>query len=323
MGGRHTRCATTHLKEAYIRRTGLMRSDKTTVRALEAYGQLPPGDRHHVRPGLPVRSAVRSTMMWVFDPAMKMDPYPCEEATETAVPRGQHALPPRRSPLPGLDPNLTDRFNTPYSTQTGGAETMYPEYIAKMKTFRSLPRSDRRQRGWTVMFDRYAARCAFLLVASRVLAAERAKSWHPGAGLRDLQGRVPGQRHCMARVHRDVIRGAVSAQVDSQACGVRFLATRTAATATIPPLNAAGRARAQAWAPENFEVPEWVRPHAWDFSLEAGASQLRINANIEDATQKLIVCTADCRCAQNPTSGWTVVTARLITHATAGSAIGE
>ena len=47
---------TTHLKEAYIRRTGLMRSDKTTVRALEAYGQLPPGDRHHVRPGLPVRS---------------------------------------------------------------------------------------------------------------------------------------------------------------------------------------------------------------------------------------------------------------------------
>ena len=24
------------------------------------------------------------------------------------------------------------------------------------------------------------------------------------------------------------------------------------------PLNPAGRARAQAWAPENFEVPEWV-----------------------------------------------------------------
>ena len=55
------------------------------------------------------------------------------------------------------------------------------------------------------------------------------------------------------------------------------------------PLSAAGRARAQAWAPENFEVPEWVcRPHAWDFSLEAGASQLRISANIEDATQRLI-----------------------------------
>src|SRR5512134_48788 len=54
------------------------------------------------------------------------------------------------------------------------------------------------------------------------------------------------------------------------------------------PLSAAGRWRAQSWTPENFEVPEWVcRPHAWDFSLEAGASQLRISAQIEDATQRL------------------------------------
>jgi hypothetical protein len=37
--------------------------------------------------------------------------------------------------LPGLDPNLTDRFDTPYQPRLGGPETMYPEYIAKMKTF--------------------------------------------------------------------------------------------------------------------------------------------------------------------------------------------
>jgi len=128
---------TTHLKEAYIRRTGLMRSDKTTVRTrwrrMGNYLQATVIMYDPVYLSVPY---VRSTMMWVFDPAMKMDPYPCEEATETAVPRGQvpHFLP-GRSPLPGLDPNLTDRFNTPYQPRLGGAETMYPEYIAKMKTF--------------------------------------------------------------------------------------------------------------------------------------------------------------------------------------------
>jgi hypothetical protein len=128
---------TTHLKEAYIRRTGLMRSDKTTVRTrwrrMGNYLQATVIMYDPVYLSVPY---VRSTMMWVFDPAMKMDPYPCEEATETAVRRGQvpHFLP-GRSPLPGLDPNLTDRFSTPYQPRLGGAETMYPEYIAKMKTF--------------------------------------------------------------------------------------------------------------------------------------------------------------------------------------------
>jgi hypothetical protein len=40
---------------------------------------------------------VRSTMMWVLDPALPMSPYPCEEATETALARGHvpHFLPAR------------------------------------------------------------------------------------------------------------------------------------------------------------------------------------------------------------------------------------
>jgi hypothetical protein len=63
-----------------------------------------------------------------------MDPYPCEEATETAIPRGTvpHFLP-GKSPLPGLNKDLTDRFGTPYEPRLGGAATMYPEYIVKMK----------------------------------------------------------------------------------------------------------------------------------------------------------------------------------------------
>ena len=65
------------------------------------------------------------------------------------------------------------------------------------------------------------------------------------------------------------------------------------------PLNAAGRARAQSWAPENFEVPEWVcRPHAWDFSLEAGASQLRIDGEYRRPHAEADrACTAASRCA--------------------------
>jgi hypothetical protein len=34
-----------------------------------------------------------------------------------------------------LNPKLTDRFGTPYEARLGGPETMYPEYIKKMKTF--------------------------------------------------------------------------------------------------------------------------------------------------------------------------------------------
>ena len=30
----------------------------------------------------------RSSLIWIKDPGLAMDPYPCEEATETAVPKG-------------------------------------------------------------------------------------------------------------------------------------------------------------------------------------------------------------------------------------------
>jgi hypothetical protein len=81
---------------------------------------------------------VRSSMMWVYDPGLAEAPYPCEEATETAVPRGTtpHFLP-GQSPLPGLNRDLADRFGTPYEARLGGPETTYPEYIAKMK---AMPR---------------------------------------------------------------------------------------------------------------------------------------------------------------------------------------
>ena len=130
---------TTHVKEAYIRRSGLMRSDRTTVRTrwrrMGNYLQLTVIMYDPVYLAEPY---IRSALMFVNEPGMRMDPYPCEEATETAVERGRvpHFLP-GQSPLPGLNPKLTDRFGTPVEPRFGGSETMYPEYIAKMK---AMPR---------------------------------------------------------------------------------------------------------------------------------------------------------------------------------------
>ena len=130
---------TTHLKESYIRRAGQMRSDQSVIRT--RYRRI--GDRLQTTviiydPVYLAEPYIRTTMMWEHDPGMPMWPYPCEEATETAVPRGHvaHFLP-GTSPLPGLNPALADAFGTPYQARLGGAETMYPEYIARMK---AMPR---------------------------------------------------------------------------------------------------------------------------------------------------------------------------------------
>jgi len=128
---------TTHLKEAYIRRYGLMRSDLATVRTRwRRIGDYLQATVIIYDPVYMTEPYIRTTMMWDFDPGLVMTPYPCEEATETAVPRGQvpHFLP-GRSPLPGLNRGITDAFGTPYEARLGGAETMYPEYVEKMKTF--------------------------------------------------------------------------------------------------------------------------------------------------------------------------------------------
>jgi hypothetical protein len=128
---------TTHLKETYIRRMGLMRSDQASVRTRwRRIGNYLQVTSILYDPVYMTEPYIRSSMMWQYDPAMVMYPYPCEDATETAVPRGEvrHFLP-GKSPLPGLNPDLADRFGTPYEPRLGGAETMYPEYIAKMRSF--------------------------------------------------------------------------------------------------------------------------------------------------------------------------------------------
>ena len=128
---------TTHLKEAYIRRWGLMRSDQSVVHTRwRRIGNYLQATSILYDPVYLSEPYIRTTMMWAYDAGMAMAPYPCEEATETAVPRGTvpHFLP-GQSPLPGLNPTYADSFATPYDARLGGPETMYPEFIAKMKTF--------------------------------------------------------------------------------------------------------------------------------------------------------------------------------------------
>ncbi len=127
---------TTHLKEAYIRRGGLMRSDQSVVRTRwRRMGDYLQATSILYDPVYLSEPYIRTTMMWVNDPGMVMAPYPCEEATETAVPRGSvpHFLP-GENPLPGLNPKLADAYATPYEARLGGSQTMYPEFIGKMKT---------------------------------------------------------------------------------------------------------------------------------------------------------------------------------------------
>ncbi|HEY5623619.1 MAG TPA: hypothetical protein VIV14_07640 [Gammaproteobacteria bacterium] len=132
---------TTHLKEAYIRRTGLMRSDQATVRTRwKRIGDYLQATSILYDPVLLTEPYVRSSAMWVNTPDRPMSPYPCEEATETVVPRGavSHFLP-GRSPLPGIDPNSVDEFGTPYVAKLGGAETMLPEFADAMENMEVSP----------------------------------------------------------------------------------------------------------------------------------------------------------------------------------------
>jgi hypothetical protein len=132
---------TTHLKETYIRRSGLMRSDRSVVRTRwRRMGDFLQATSILYDPILLAEPYIRTTMTWVNDPGLVVAPYPCEEATEVAVPRGEvrHFLP-GKSLLPGLDPKLRDRFNTPPEARLGGPETSSPDYIKKLKTMKRLP----------------------------------------------------------------------------------------------------------------------------------------------------------------------------------------
>jgi len=131
---------TTHLKPAYVRRDGLARSEKGTLR------------EHFIRNGNVltwisiVTDPVYLTKPYIksrnfyADPGVAIPDYPCSKAIE--IPRAEGAIP---HYLPGTNPSLTEwaaKNHLPAEAARGGAETMYPEYMLKLKTLPSAKVQD-------------------------------------------------------------------------------------------------------------------------------------------------------------------------------------
>ena len=124
---------TTHLKTGWIRRNGIPRSEDAVI------------TEHWVRHGkyLTVATIVNDpaylteafirTTDFVNNPDQQIPAYPCEAVVEVERPQG---VVPHH--LPGTNPFLAEfsqRFGVPEQAARGGAETMYPEYRTKLKTF--------------------------------------------------------------------------------------------------------------------------------------------------------------------------------------------
>ncbi|MGA2879310.1 MAG: MBL fold metallo-hydrolase [Bryobacteraceae bacterium] len=129
--GNQLTVTTTHLKEGYVRRNGVPRSDRATL------------VEHWIRHGdfLTLVSIINDpvyltqpfirTTNWVLAPQQAIDPYPCEVAEEVERPDG--SVPHH---LPGANKFLTEfpqKYGLPERATRGGAETMYPEYRMAMR----------------------------------------------------------------------------------------------------------------------------------------------------------------------------------------------
>lgn len=121
----------THLKEGYIRRNGMARSEKATL------------TEHWIRHGdwLTIMTIVKDpvyltepfirTTDYELDVHQQVPPYPCEVVRE--VERGEGKVP---NILPGKNTFLhefSERYGVPFEASRGGAQTMYPDYREKMK----------------------------------------------------------------------------------------------------------------------------------------------------------------------------------------------
>jgi hypothetical protein len=121
---------TTHLKEGYLRRNGLPRSDKATL------------TEHWIRNGnyltvvaitddpVYLTEPFIRTTDYELDVRQQVPPYPCGVVEEVDRPKG---IVPHH--LPGTNPYLTEfatMHHLPIEATKGGAETMYPDYRAKL-----------------------------------------------------------------------------------------------------------------------------------------------------------------------------------------------
>ena len=122
---------TTHLKEGWLRRNGLPRSEKATL--VEYF------IRHGnyltlvtvVKDPVYLTEPLVRTSNWVADPGFQLSPFSCIPNVEIERPRGSVPY-----HLPGSNPFLTEfatKHGIPQEASRGGAETMYPEFLPRLR----------------------------------------------------------------------------------------------------------------------------------------------------------------------------------------------
>jgi hypothetical protein len=133
---------TTHLKESYLRRNGLPRSDRATfTEHWMRHGNYLTVTTVITDPAFLTEPLVRS-QTWLFDPGQQMGRDICEYVTE--IPKAPDVVP---NYFPGTNlflHEVADWYGLPYGATRGGAETLYPEYKLKMgKPDKSPAKCDR------------------------------------------------------------------------------------------------------------------------------------------------------------------------------------
>ena len=129
---------TDHLKEGWIRRNGIPRSDMATISThIMKHGDYLTVAVIVYDPVYLAEPFIRTTD-FVYDPQQSIPPYPCEPVDETD--RQPGVIP---NHLPGTNTFLAEfptNYGIPLEAPRGGPETMYPEYIKKMEGMKRLPR---------------------------------------------------------------------------------------------------------------------------------------------------------------------------------------
>ena len=123
--------STTHVKESYIRRSGVFRSDKATLtQYLIRRGDILTWIVITHDPVYLSEPLIRSSE-YRLDTRQQVPPYPCTVVSEVDRPRGvvPHWLPGDNS---GLG-DYAKYYKIPFEASRGGAEQMYPEYLPKLR----------------------------------------------------------------------------------------------------------------------------------------------------------------------------------------------
>ncbi|HUA00492.1 MAG TPA: hypothetical protein VMB02_09195 [Candidatus Aquilonibacter sp.] len=129
---------TTHLKENWLGLNGTPRSDMATARVrLMRHDNVLTVAVITYDPVYLSEPLIR-TIDFTYAPQQQMNPWPCESVDEVDRPEGQ--VP---SYLMAQNPYIDEfaaRYGVPPEATRGGAATMYPEYMLKLKTMKLLPR---------------------------------------------------------------------------------------------------------------------------------------------------------------------------------------